>query len=164
MTCRGWEGVVGEAEPLWTMLLNCGSVFEEAWLCGTSGQAGGRKRVCDRSKTTFPSILPAPELPCPKAWAWFIQPFASSNLDAEDMWSRSVWRLLQSESCGGRQVSTPCGRFSRALRRGEKRRVSPMSECIPETVLATGRRGCHALLPNPLLALETLLPVLPRSG
>ncbi|XP_053526742.1 coiled-coil domain-containing protein 90B, mitochondrial isoform X1 [Artibeus jamaicensis] len=33
------------------------------------------------------------------------------------MWSRSVWRLLLSESSGGRQISSPRGRFSRALRR-----------------------------------------------
>ncbi|XP_054432330.1 coiled-coil domain-containing protein 90B, mitochondrial [Pteronotus mesoamericanus] len=40
-----------------------------------------------------------------------------SNPETEDMWSRSVWRLLLSESSGGRQVSTPRERFSRALRR-----------------------------------------------
>ncbi|KAM8814151.1 coiled-coil domain-containing protein 90B, mitochondrial isoform 2-T2 [Rhynchonycteris naso] len=33
------------------------------------------------------------------------------------MWSRSVWRLLRSESSGGCQVSTRRGRFSPALRR-----------------------------------------------
>ncbi|XP_035884631.1 coiled-coil domain-containing protein 90B, mitochondrial isoform X3 [Phyllostomus discolor] len=43
--------------------------------------------------------------------------FPLSKRDAEDMWSRSVWRLLLPESSGGRQVSTPRGRFSRALRR-----------------------------------------------
>ncbi|XP_066225791.1 coiled-coil domain-containing protein 90B, mitochondrial isoform X2 [Saccopteryx leptura] len=33
------------------------------------------------------------------------------------MWSRSVWRLLRSESSGGCQVLAPRGRFSPALRR-----------------------------------------------
>ncbi|XP_014387707.1 PREDICTED: coiled-coil domain-containing protein 90B, mitochondrial isoform X5 [Myotis brandtii] len=40
------------------------------------------------------------------------------------MWGRSVWRLLRSESLVGRRVSTPRGRFSPALRRGEEGSVS----------------------------------------
>lgn len=35
----------------------------------------------------------------------------------EDMWRRSVWRLLLSESCEDCRVLIPCGRFSPALRR-----------------------------------------------
>ena len=37
------------------------------------------------------------------------------------MWGRWVRLLLRSEGGGGRRVSSPCGRFSPALRRGEKR-------------------------------------------
>ncbi|XP_036180703.1 coiled-coil domain-containing protein 90B, mitochondrial isoform X1 [Myotis myotis] len=40
------------------------------------------------------------------------------------MWGRSVWRLLRSESLVDRRVSTPRGRFSPALRRGEEDPVS----------------------------------------
>ncbi|XP_015419393.1 PREDICTED: coiled-coil domain-containing protein 90B, mitochondrial isoform X3 [Myotis davidii] len=40
------------------------------------------------------------------------------------MWGRSVWRLLRSESLVDRRASTPRGRFSPALRRGEEDPVS----------------------------------------
>lgn len=40
---------------------------------------------------------------------------------AEDMWGRWLGRLLRSEGSGACRVSTPRGRFSPALRRGEKR-------------------------------------------
>ncbi|KAJ8798359.1 hypothetical protein J1605_001484 [Eschrichtius robustus] len=47
-------------------------------------------------------------------------PFPAS-WKAEDMWGRWFGRLLRSEGSGGRWVSAPRGRFSPALRRGEKR-------------------------------------------
>ncbi|XP_008566447.1 PREDICTED: uncharacterized protein LOC103586878 [Galeopterus variegatus] len=65
--CTGREGVVGEAEQLRTMLGNRGSVCEEAQLRGTAVRACAGRWSCDGRKTTFPSILAVPELPCPKA-------------------------------------------------------------------------------------------------
>lgn len=83
------------------------------------------------------------------------------------MWGRSVWRLLRSESLVGRQVSTPRGRFSPALRRGEEDPVS-RGRCASQRkdVPASPGRGSgyHALLPGALLGLETLLPGLAPGG
>ncbi|XP_036284125.1 coiled-coil domain-containing protein 90B, mitochondrial isoform X3 [Pipistrellus kuhlii] len=45
-------------------------------------------------------------------------PLPPADRETRDMWGRSAWRLLRSESPGGRRVSAPRGRFSLALRRG----------------------------------------------
>lgn len=83
------------------------------------------------------------------------------------MWGRRVWRLLCSESLVGRRVSTPRGRFSPALRRGEEGPVSRGRSASQrkDAPVSPGRGcGCHALLPGALLGLETLLPGLAPSG
>lgn len=56
----------------------------------------------------------------PERYLSSLSPYPAS-WKAEDMWSRWFGRLLRSEGCGARRVSTPRGRFSPALRRGEKR-------------------------------------------
>lgn len=40
-----------------------------------------------------------------------------ADRETRDMWARGAWRLLHSESLGGRRASPPRGRFSPALRR-----------------------------------------------
>lgn len=53
-----------------------------------------------------------------------------ANWRAENMWSYRVWRLLLSESSVGCRVFIPCGRFSPALRRGERGPMSPRPVCV----------------------------------
>lgn len=87
-----------------------------------------------------------------------------SNRDAEDMWSRSVWRLLLSESSGGRQVSTPRGCFSRALRRGEKRRhVTSVLSAFWRDDSSACSSDWEARVPRPP-ARPTLGPGAPAAG
>lgn len=91
----------------------------------------------------------------------------TADRETRDMWGRSAWRLLRSESLGGRRVSAPRWRFSPALRRGEEGPVSRGRGASQRKDAPASPRpgcGCHAPLPGALRVLETPLPGLAPGG
>lgn len=75
--------------------------------------------VTDR-KLHFPAFLMERELHCPKAFRESTRfPLPLADRSSDNMRGRWIWRLLRSDGCGVPGTSTPHGRLSSALRRGE---------------------------------------------
>lgn len=104
------------------MPVNCGPAREEAPLGGATVRAGRRWAGLSRQVENYISQHPrgarttVPESLSVSHPAFRFLPLAADR-EARDMWGRSAWRLLRSESLGGRRASAPRGRFSPALRR-----------------------------------------------
>lgn len=117
------------------MLVNCGSVCEEAHFCRTTSSRPWEGVLATIQKLHFPASARCQNYlsrkPERDSSSLALPP---AHRKTEAMWSRGAWRLLLSESSGDCRLLMPCGRFSPALRRGEKGPVSPMPE------YALGRR------------------------